>query len=118
METKIYELDLKFDERQTELTISLNCGAHTYNEDEKKDFYNDVVTAISDHGYNINGLHNDYSQLYIMNDDGDIYNGAFACNAFASNAILEMFDSGICTFHAVDDADKDDVILDFFEGVI
>ena len=102
--------DLKIEEYIDEIKISL-LGGHTYI--DKDVFFNDVFEAIGEE-YEINALRNDYSMLYIKSYDA-IYFGAFACNAFVQNSIIDLLNDGKCKFFAVDDDDKPDIIKDFFE---
>jgi len=100
--------DLEFEECMDEIVISIP-GGHAYI--DKDVFFSDMYAAIEDE-YEINGYDN--AILYIKSYDA-VYSGAFACNTFVQNSIIDLFNGDKCIFTAVDDDDKADIIEDFFE---
>jgi hypothetical protein len=79
---------------------------------DAKEFYNEVFNNLND-VYQTNALRNDYSFLFV--DTGtNIFDGAFACNCFVRNAIIDLRNTGRAVLHAVDTEDIGDIRADWF----
>ena len=101
--------NLEWDDKDNKLSLIVPFP-HNYKEFDL--FFEHVWEALTDMGFELNGLL-DGSELLIKDDD-IIYNGAFVTNACYWNAFKELFETGKTALHQVEKEDIEDSINEWF----
>lgn len=109
VQTEITDFDIEFCETEDSLIIAMPKG-HGYN--DKDLFFNDMFECLNNMGFDLNGY--EKTDLYIQSDDR-FYIGAFACNTFVQNSILDIYIKGYGVLDLITDRDEiQDIIKDWF----
>jgi hypothetical protein len=101
--------DFEFEETDDALILALPAG-HGYTDIQT--FFYDVFDILNNGDWRANAY--EYSYLFIDTFD-NIYNGARACNCGVWNAIIDLYERGYTTLHAVDHEDIEEIRADWFE---